>query len=69
MVEQRACADDILLQVTAVKGAMSRFAAILVEEELKSCMSSFSSGCEQPDKSEERLDRLTRVLATILKQT
>ena len=65
MVDERDWADEILLQVTAVKGALNRFASTLVEDELKACLSQ----CEDPQEQEERIDRLTRVLATMLKQT
>jgi DNA-binding FrmR family transcriptional regulator len=65
MVEERAWADDILLQVSAVKGALNRFASTVVTEELTACMLSDSDPIDQ----EERIERLTRVLATMLKQS
>lgn len=64
MVEERASADEILLQVTAVKGGLNRFAAKLVDEELHTCL-----GCGSQAEQEERIERLTGILATILKQT
>lgn len=66
MVEARECADDILLQVAAVKGGLSRFATVLVEEELATCFATCRGG--DPTDVEDRVDRLARVLATILKQ-
>ena len=65
MVEERAWADEILLQVSAVKGALNRFASTLVTEEMTACMLSGNDPIEQ----EERIERLTRVLATMLKQS
>ncbi len=65
MVEERDWADEILLQVAAVKGALNRFASTLVEDELKACL----SHCKDPEEQEERIDRLTRILATMLKQS
>jgi DNA-binding FrmR family transcriptional regulator len=64
MVEERRCADEILLQVAAVKAALSRFASVLLEHELESCV----LGCMEGD-AEERLGRVTKVLATLLKQS
>lgn len=64
MVEERRCADDILLQVAAVKAALSRFASVLLEHELEACV----LGCMEGD-TEERLARVTKVLATLLKQS
>lgn len=63
MLEDERCADEILLQVAAVKAALSRFSAVLLDHELHSCMNSCMAG--NPD---ERLDRVTRVLTTLLKQ-
>ena len=65
MVQNRDWADEILLQVAAVKGALNRFASTLVEDELKACL----IHCEDPIEQEERIDRLTKVLATLFKQS
>ncbi len=62
-VEERDWADEILLQVTAVKGALNRFGATLLEDELKSCLV-----CATPAEREERIGRLAKVWATMLKQ-
>lgn len=64
MVEEERCADEILLQVSAVKAALSRFSAVLLEHELQSCMETCMSG--NPD---QRLEKVTKVLATLLKQS
>lgn len=67
MVETRECADDILLQLTAVKGALNRFASTLVEEELKTCFTTCRA--EEAEGVEERIDRLVKVLGTLMKQS
>lgn len=61
MVIDHRCADEILLQISAVKAAINRVAAILVEEEMRSCVTSCMPGSE-----EERLERITKALTTIL---
>jgi CsoR family transcriptional regulator, copper-sensing transcriptional repressor len=65
MVDEREWADEILLQTAAVKGAINRFAAVLVEDELRSCLQC----CPDPAAQEERIDRLTKVLSTLFKQS
>ncbi|GMR12894.1 MAG: metal-sensitive transcriptional regulator [Gemmatimonadota bacterium] len=65
MVDERDWADEILLQVAAVKGGLNRFASTLVEDELKACL----SHCKDPNEQEERIDRLTKVLSTLFKQS
>ena len=64
MLEEERCADEILLQVAAVKAALSRFSAVLIEHELHKCMDTCMEG--EPG---ERLEKVTRVLATLLKQS
>lgn len=64
MLDEERCADDILLQVAAVKAALNRFSAVLLEHELKDCVDTCMGGNPQT-----RLDRVTAVLATLLKQT
>ena len=64
MVVDRRCADEILLQVAAVKAAVNQFSAALLEHELKACVHSCMTG--DPD---ERLERVTKVVATLLKQS
>jgi DNA-binding FrmR family transcriptional regulator len=64
MLDEERCADEILLQVAAVKAALNRFSAVLLEHELRSCMDT----CMEGDPG-ERLERVTGVLATLLKQS
>ena len=64
MLDEGRCADEILLQVAAVKAALNRFSAVLLEHELNSCMDT----CMDGDPG-ERLERVTKVLSTLLKQS
>jgi len=64
MVEEHRCADDILLQVAAVKAALNAFAAILLEHELTSCVTT----C-MPGEREDRLARVSKALAAVLKRS
>ena len=64
MIVDRRCADEILLQVAAVKAALNRFSATLLDHELRACVDSCMNGGE-----DKRLERVTKVLGTLLKQT
>jgi len=64
MVLEHRCADDILLQVTAVKAALNQVASHLLEHELSACMNSCMEG-----NADERLGKVTQALATLLKQS
>lgn len=64
MVQERRHADEVLLQVAAVKAALNKFTAVFVEHELKTCMNT----C-MPGDRDQRLDKITKVLTTMLKQT
>ncbi len=64
MVEERRCADDILLQVAAVKAALNAFAAVLLEHELEACVTT----C-MPGQQEDRLSRVSKALAALLKRS
>jgi DNA-binding FrmR family transcriptional regulator len=64
MVEQHRCADEILLQVAAVKAAINQFSAALLDHELKACMDTCMKG-----NADARLDKVTKVLSTLLKQS
>ena len=64
MVLDHRCADEILLQVAAVKAAINQVSAQILDHELTACMNS----CMEGD-ADERLRRVTRMLTTLLKQT
>ena len=63
MVEERRCTDEILIQVAAVRAALNKFAGALITHELEHCV----YGCMEGE-AEERLKRVTRAMATLLKQ-
>ena len=64
MVEDQRCADEILLQVAAVKGALNQFTNRILESELEACMSSCMEG-----EAEERLKKVLGILSALLKQS
>ena len=64
MVLDHRCADEILLQVAAVKAALNRVTSQILDHELTACVASCMDG--NPD---ERLGKVTKVISTLLKQT
>ncbi len=58
------CADEILIQIAAVKAALTQAAAALVDSEMRACVNSCMSG----DPS-ARLSRVTKALASVLKSS
>ena len=64
MVLDHRCADEILLQVTAVKAALNQFSSQVLDHELTACMESCMVG-----DADDRLKKVTKVLSTLLKQS
>lgn len=64
MVYDHRCADEILLQVAAVKAALNQFSSQILDHELTACVESCMDG--NPD---DRLKKVIKVLATLLKQS
>ena len=64
MVADHRCADEVLLQVAAVKAALNQFSSQVLDHELNACVQS----CMEGD-SDERLKKVTKVLSTLLKQS
>src|SRR5262249_50216212 len=62
MVLDHRCADEILVQLGAVKAALNQTAAGLIEQELRTCATSCMKG-----DADERLARVTKALATVFK--
>ncbi len=62
MVIDHRCADEILLQMAAVKAAINQTAASLIETEMRSCVDSCMAG-----DADERLERVMKALAAVLK--
>jgi DNA-binding FrmR family transcriptional regulator len=61
MIDHR-CADEILIQVAAVKAALNHFSSTLVETEMKACVDTCMAG-----EADERLSRITKAHAALLK--
>lgn len=64
MVIDHRCADEILLQIAAVKAALNQVAAGVIETEMRACVSS----C-MPGDADDRLGRVAKALATVLKSS
>ena len=64
MVVDHRCADEILIQIAAVKAALNQTAASLIDSEMRSCVNTCMGGSE-----DERLERVTKALAAVLKSS
>ena len=64
MVIDHRCADEILIQIAAVKAALNQTAAAVIDSEMRSCVDTCMGG-----SADERLDRVTRALAAVLKSS
>lgn len=64
MVVDHRCADEILIQIAAVKAALNQTAAALIDSEMRSCMNTCMGG-----STEERLDRVAKALSAVLRSS
>jgi len=64
MLVDHRCADEILIQIAAGKAALNQVAAGVIETEMRACLDTCMTG--DPD---DRLQRVTRALATVLKSS
>ena len=64
MVLDHRCADEILLQVAAIKAALNQFSVQILDHELTACVDFCMEG-----NSDERLKKVTTVLSTLLKHS
>lgn len=64
MVVDHRCADEILIQIAAVKAALNQTAAALIDQEMRACVDT----C-MPGTKDDRLDRVTKALAAVLKSS
>jgi DNA-binding FrmR family transcriptional regulator len=62
MVDEGRCADDILIQASAVRGAIGQFIARILEAHLSDCVATCMGGSER-----ERTERLAKAVALALK--
>src|SRR3989442_6845906 len=60
MVIDHRCADEILIQIAAVKAALNQTAAGLIESEMRACADTCMGG-----SADDRLDRVTNALAAV----
>ena len=67
MVEERRCCDEILMQVAAVRAALSRVAVQLVEKELLLCLSAWSG--KDAVEAERRFEEAMKALSSMIKQS
>jgi DNA-binding FrmR family transcriptional regulator len=63
MVNSRRCADEVLLQIAAVKAALNAVASSILDSELQACMRTCMEG-----SADERLNRVIKMVTTLLKQ-
>ncbi len=65
-IQSGQCADDLLIQVSAVRGALTQFTIRILENHLLEC----ARTCMRQDTpdNEAVLQRITRALSVILKQ-
>lgn len=64
MVLDHRCADEILIQVAAVKAALNQIAAGLVASEMTACVNSCMAGDQ-----DDRIARMNKALAAVLKSS
>lgn len=64
MVVDHRCADEILIQIAAVKAALNQTAASLIDSEMRSCVNTCMDGSD-----DDRLERVTKALAAVLKSS
>ncbi|MCI0414464.1 metal-sensitive transcriptional regulator [bacterium] len=63
MIEEHRCADEVLLQLGAIKAAVSQVAVHVADHEMKACVKS----CMQGDAN-ERLERTLKVISSLIRQ-
>ncbi len=64
MVVDHRCADEVLIQIAAVKAALNQTAASLIDSEMRSCVNTCMGG-----STDDRLERVTKALSAVLKSS
>jgi DNA-binding FrmR family transcriptional regulator len=64
MVVDHRCADEILIQIAAVKAALNQTVASLIDSEMRACVDTCMAG-----SSDDRLDRVAKALSAVLKSS
>ncbi len=67
MVEDRRCCDEILMQIAATRGALSRVAVELMERELLLCLSAWRG--RDALEAERRFNEAMKALSSMIKQS
>lgn len=67
MVEQRRCADELLTQLSAIRAAISRVTAKVIEDELLACLSWWDA--RDPAEAEQRFQRSMAAVTRMLKRS
>ena len=66
MIDEEAYCIDVIRQILAVQSALNRVSTIILEEHLKSCLTTAVRG-EDPDERERVLKEITEVFETATK--
>jgi DNA-binding FrmR family transcriptional regulator len=64
MVVDHRCADEILIQIAAVKAALNQTAAAIIDNEMRACVDTCMTG-----DANDRLGRVTKALAAVLRSS
>lgn len=62
MVDKNVCCSDVLIQVAAIRSAINKVGALLIEDYATNCI-----GIEEGSNEEENLKALIKVLNTFVK--
>ncbi len=62
MVEQDTCCSDILIQVSAVRAAITKVGVLIMENHLKECVAEALTGENKEEKLEELVDVLSKFI-------
>lgn len=63
MLDQESCCSDILVQISAVRAAISKVGVLIMENHVKECVAGALTG----ENKEEKIDELVSVLSKFLK--
>ncbi len=63
MLEKDVCCSDVLVQIAAVRAAVTKVGVLIMENHIKECV----AGALEGDNKEEKLDELITVLNSFMK--
>lgn len=64
MVVDHRCADEILIQIAAVKAALNQTAAVMIDHEMRACVDTCMRGT-----ADDRLERVTKAVSAVLRSS